>query len=72
MTHSQDQARSSELPMLAENVVLQALRHVFDTHRIQTVFVDGTAWFVAADIAEALGYANQWGVRKLVDDDQSA
>jgi len=72
MTHSQDLACSSELPMLAENIVLQALRHVFEGHRIQTVDVEGAVWFVAVDIANALGYSNRWSLRRLIDDDQVA
>lgn len=34
------------------------ITHVFNTHNVRTVDVDGTPMFVAADVAKALGYSN--------------
>lgn len=41
----------------------------FDQHSIRTTLIDGQPWFVAHDIAIALGYSKTQDMYRLVDDE---
>lgn len=42
----------------------------YDNMAVRTIEIDGTAWFVGKDVADALGYANtQKAIRDHVDED---
>jgi prophage antirepressor-like protein len=42
----------------------------FHTQDIRVVLIDGEPWFVAADIAKALGYRDAWNLVRRLDEDE--
>ncbi len=42
----------------------------FKSHEVRTVTIDSAVWFVAADIAKAVGYSLATDMTKILDDDE--
>ena len=44
----------------------------FHTTEVRTVLRDGQVWFVASDVAQALGYAEAYDMTRFLDEDEAA
>lgn len=59
------------LPDLSPNAVLAGLAHVFEGMTVRSVMVGGAPWFVADDLAGALGYTHRGSVTSQLDEDEA-
>lgn len=53
---------------LTETSIIEVFN--FDKSSVRTVAIDNDFWFVAADIAEVLGYRDSYDMVRLLDDDE--